>query len=70
MIIASGKTRTYGFISDEVNTGARVVGTACSSNKIPLIIPCHRVINKDSSKKLQYASGGDLKEWLLNFEKN
>ncbi len=64
-----GDTETYGQIASKTNTGARVVATACSSNKLPLIIPCHRVVNKDTTKKYQYSSGANLKHWLLEHEK-
>ena len=47
----------------------RAVGSVMRRNKIPLIIPCHRVIKTDES--LGNYSGGtgvNLKKWLLEHE--
>jgi methylated-DNA-[protein]-cysteine S-methyltransferase len=43
--ISWGDTRTYGEVAAAVGSprGARAVGQACGANRIPLIIPCHRV---------------------------
>ena len=57
---------------------SRAAGQACKRNPIPLIIPCHRIINKD--KNIKHYSGGEFnhsdfeeniqrKQWLINFEK-
>lgn len=45
----------------------RAAGTANGKNKIPIIIPCHRVIGKDGSL-VGFAGGLDKKEWLLKHE--
>ena len=46
-------------------------GKICSQNKIPLAIPCHRVIRSDGSLGGFSARGGiRLKKKLLDFEKN
>lgn len=46
---------------------ARAVGTTMARNRIPIIIPCHRVI--PSSRKLGHYTGGvDIKEQLLALE--
>lgn len=44
--IPYGKTLTYGQIASRAGSpgAARAVGTCMASNRIPLIIPCHRVI--------------------------
>lgn len=41
-----GEVRTYGELADQVGHpgAARAVGTVMSSNRYPLIIPCHRVV--------------------------
>lgn len=45
----------------------RAAGTANGKNKIPIIIPCHRVIGKDGSL-VGFGGGLDKKEWLLKHE--
>ena len=45
----------------------RAVGQANGANPIPLIIPCHRVINADGSLG-GYSSGIERKRWLLRHE--
>ena len=44
LAIPYGETRSYGEIADELEGCARAVGSACGSNPIPVIIPCHRVL--------------------------
>ena len=45
----------------------RAVGSACSDNPVPVIIPCHRVIGKDG-RLVGFASGVDIKEFLIEHE--
>ncbi len=45
----------------------RAVGGANNKNKIPIIIPCHRVIGR-SGDLVGYAGGLDVKEKLLKLE--
>ncbi len=46
----------------------RAVGSACGANKIPIVIPCHRVV---ASEGLGGFGGGlRLKKFLLNLESN
>lgn len=69
MKIPFGKTITYSQLA--LNLGdlkcIRAAGTANGKNKIPVIIPCHRVIGKDGSL-VGFAGGLDKKEWLLKHE--
>ena len=46
---------------------SRAVGSACSTNLIPLIIPCHRVL-PSSGGVGNYGYGVKRKKWLLEFE--
>jgi methylated-DNA-[protein]-cysteine S-methyltransferase len=46
----------------------RAAGQANGANPIPIIIPCHRVINADGALG-GYSSGLDRKRWLLRHEK-
>ena len=52
---------------EEARKMARAIGTACASNPIALIIPCHRVIGKDG-KLTGFSGGVDIKEFLLAHE--
>jgi len=68
--IKFGKTKSYGEIAKKFKISPRHVGKICAQNKIPLAIPCHRVIRSDGSLGGFSARGGiRLKKKLLNFEK-
>jgi methylated-DNA-[protein]-cysteine S-methyltransferase len=68
--IGYGETVTYKDIAIKIGNekGCRAVGNANNKNKIPIIIPCHRVIGSNN-KLVGYAGGLDKKEWLINLEK-
>ena len=67
--IKIGKTKSYGEIAKKFKLSPRHVGKICSQNKIPLAIPCHRVIRSDGTMGGFSSSGGIiLKKKLLNFE--
>lgn len=69
--IPRGKTRTYGDIARELNGEARAVGQACGDNRLPIVIPCHRVVAADGIGGFAHSSGGYLveaKRWLLAHE--
>ena len=69
--IPRGKTRTYGDLAKELNGEARAVGQACGDNKLPVVIPCHRVVAADGIGGFAHATGGYLleaKRWLLAHE--
>jgi len=69
--IKFGKTKSYGDIAKKYGLSPRHVGKICAQNKIPLLIPCHRVIRSDGSLGGFSARGGiSLKKKLLEFEKN
>ena len=69
--IKMGKTKSYGEIAKKFRISPRHIGKICAQNKIPLIIPCHRVIRSDGSLGGFSARGGiSLKKRLLDFEKN
>lgn len=69
--IPYGQTRSYKEIASQIQNpkGCRAVGMANNRNPIMIIIPCHRVIGSDGSL-VGYASGLDIKEWLLAHEKS
>jgi len=47
--IPTGSTRTYAEIAREIGqpSAARAVARACASNRLALVIPCHRVVRGD-----------------------
>lgn len=67
--IPYGETTSYSKIAERAGKpkAARAVGTACKSNPIPILIPCHRVIGKNGSLT-GYAGGLDNKIILLEIE--
>ncbi len=68
--IPYGETRTYKEISISIGKprAYRAVGLANHRNPVAIVIPCHRVIGSDG-KLTGYASGLDVKEFLLKLEK-
>ena len=67
--IPYGKTASYKKIAEKVGGSSyvRAVGRANSQNPIPIIIPCHRVINTNG-KIGGYSLGISIKEKLLELE--
>jgi methylated-DNA-[protein]-cysteine S-methyltransferase len=45
----------------------RAVGTACATNPIPVVVPCHRVVRSDGSMG-RYRGGEEAKHALLELE--
>jgi methylated-DNA-[protein]-cysteine S-methyltransferase len=67
--IEYGQTCTYKDIAIAIGNpnACRAVGNANNKNKLPLIIPCHRVIGT-SGKLVGFAGGLDIKQKLLYIE--
>lgn len=69
--IPYGKTATYKDIA--INLGlpkaARAVGNANGKNKIPIIVPCHRVVSVTNLGGYSGGNGLETKKSLLNLEK-
>jgi methylated-DNA-[protein]-cysteine S-methyltransferase len=67
--IPHGETRTYKDIAVSIGKpkAYRAVGLANNRNPIAIIVPCHRVIGSNG-KLTGYASGLDVKEYLLKLE--
>jgi AraC family transcriptional regulator, regulatory protein of adaptative response / methylated-DNA-[protein]-cysteine methyltransferase len=68
--ISPGRTRSYGEIAKELGQpeNSREVGRANGSNKISIVVPCHRVIGADGSL-VGYGGGLWRKKWLLDHER-
>ena len=65
-----GKCVSYKKISKQTKIHPRIVGKICGENKLPLYIPCHRIIRSDGSLGGYSAKGGiSLKKKLLKIEK-
>lgn len=67
--IEYGTTASYGAVATAIgNPGAvRAVGTACATNPIPIVLPCHRVVKSDGSRG-NYRGGTEAKDTLLDLE--
>ncbi len=70
--IPRGKTLTYGDVARKLRSAPRAVGGACGANRIPLVIPCHRVVASAGIGGFMHARGGEpiaIKQWLLKHER-
>lgn len=67
--IPYGETRTYREIAEAAGSPQawRAVGIAANHNRLPLVIPCHRVIGS-RGRLTGYNGGLDIKEQLLIIE--
>ncbi len=69
--ISSGKTNTYKELAQRLRSAPRPVGGACGKNRLPLLIPCHRVLASNGIGGFMHARGGEpitIKTWLLRHE--
>jgi methylated-DNA-[protein]-cysteine S-methyltransferase len=64
-----GETTTYGALARRVGhpKAARAVGTVMNRNRIPIVLPCHRVVGS-TGDLTGYAGGLDRKRTLLELE--
>jgi len=64
-----GETTTYGELAARVGRprAARAVGTVMNRNRIPIVLPCHRVVGS-TGDLVGYAGGLDRKISLLELE--
>jgi methylated-DNA-[protein]-cysteine S-methyltransferase len=67
--IPYGQTRTYTEMARSAGNerAVRAAGTACGSNPIPIVVPCHRVL-RSSGGLGGYGGGLPMKEALLRLE--
>ncbi|HEY5896408.1 MAG TPA: methylated-DNA--[protein]-cysteine S-methyltransferase [Burkholderiales bacterium] len=69
--IPRGKTLTYGQMAAQLGSEPRAIGQACGDNKLPIVIPCHRVVAANGIGGFAHSTGGYLieaKRWLLMHE--
>lgn len=64
-----GATVTYAQLADMAGrpTAVRAAGTACATNPVPIVVPCHRVVRSDGSPG-RYLGGAEAKAALLALE--
>jgi len=67
--IGYGHTQSYKEIAALVGNpkAVRAVGTACATNPLPVVVPCHRVLRTDGSLG-GYIGGAEAKTALLSLE--
>lgn len=67
--IGYGQTRSYRDMAELVGNpkAVRAVGTACATNPLPIVVPCHRVLRTDGTLG-GYIGGLEAKTTLLNLE--
>jgi methylated-DNA-[protein]-cysteine S-methyltransferase len=67
--IPYGQTRSYTEMARKAGNerAVRAAGTACGSNPIPLVVPCHRVLRTGGALG-GYGGGLPMKEALLELE--
>ncbi|HET6500964.1 MAG TPA: methylated-DNA--[protein]-cysteine S-methyltransferase [Amycolatopsis sp.] len=67
--IGYGHTESYAQVAVAAGSprAVRAVGTACATNPLPLVVPCHRVVRSDGSSG-GYVGGEAVKRILLALE--
>jgi methylated-DNA-[protein]-cysteine S-methyltransferase len=69
VMIEYGNTETYSKVAAATGhpRAVRAVGSACATNPMPVIVPCHRVLRSDG-KLGGYVGGVQIKAALLSLE--
>lgn len=67
--IGYGQTRSYRQVAELVGNpkAVRAVASACATNPLPVIVPCHRVVRSDGTAG-GYVGGAAAKTTLLTLE--
>jgi len=67
--IEYGHTASYAAVARIAGSpkAVRAVGSACATNPLPVVVPCHRVVRADGTIG-GYLGGPDAKETLLELE--
>ncbi len=67
--ISYGNTASYAAVANLAGNpkAVRAVGSACATNPLPVIVPCHRVVRSDGAMG-GYLGGVDAKRTLLDLE--
>ncbi|GAA2102178.1 methylated-DNA--[protein]-cysteine S-methyltransferase [Microlunatus panaciterrae] len=64
-----GTTASYAAVAELTGhpRAVRAVGSACATNPVPVVVPCHRVI-RSSGETGRYVGGSEAKQILLRLE--
>lgn len=64
-----GQTATYGELAERAGNAraSRAVGMVMNRNRIPIVLPCHRIVGS-SGQLVGYGGGLERKEMLLRLE--
>lgn len=67
--ISYGHTASYAMVAELAGNpkAVRAVGTACATNPLPVVVPCHRVVRSDGAMG-GYLGGVEAKRILLTLE--
>jgi methylated-DNA-[protein]-cysteine S-methyltransferase len=67
--VGYGTTASYAALAAAAGSprAVRAVGTACATNPLPVVVPCHRVVGADGSL-VGFGGGLDRKRFLLDLE--
>lgn len=67
--VGFGQVVTYGELAKQVGhpKASRAVGTAMATNPVPIVVPCHRVL-QSGGRVGNYGGGPDMKRQLLTHE--
>lgn len=68
MAIPFGQTRTYGDLARRLKVPAQAVGQMCGKNRLPILIPCHRVLAAQGLGGFSAPGGIETKVALLRHE--
>ncbi|NNG14191.1 MAG: methylated-DNA--[protein]-cysteine S-methyltransferase, partial [Gammaproteobacteria bacterium] len=71
LAIPVGQVLSYGQLAARLGSGARAVAMACRHNPLPVIVPCHRIVAKNTMGGYAGAISGKpvkIKRWLLEHE--
>ena len=68
--IPYGSLRTYKWVADAINAprAMQAVGQALSKNPLPIVVPCHRVVQSDGELGGYSGGGPDMKRRLIAIE--
>ncbi len=69
--IPVGEVMTYGELAKSIDTSPRAAANACRRNRIPILIPCHRIVAQKGLGGYCGETSGymlEVKKWLLQHE--
>lgn len=68
-LIGYGHTASYAEVAAAAGSpkAVRAAGSACATNPLPIVVPCHRVLRSDGTAR-GYAGGAEARRTLLSLE--